>query len=108
MKDISENPLEGRPVICPKCGSVHIEFVTEYHKCIWLRLLVSILVILMGYFLLNYITSAINGANGYDYLRGLIIVAIFYIIFQLSVWLTESKTHVQGVCRDCGNIWLLN
>lgn len=106
-KQMNTNPTYGG-IRCPRCGSSNLEFVTEYHKCIWLRIVVTILVVLLGVFVVRYLTASISGRNGADDMRAILIIAVFYILFQLSVWLTESKTHVQGICRDCGNIWLLN
>lgn len=104
---MNNNQVYG-PVKCPHCGSTHIEFVTEYHKCIWLRLLVAILVVIMSIFLVRYLIAEIGGADSSDEMQRLVIFAVLYVLFQLAVWITESKTHIQGICRDCGNIWLLN
>ena len=48
-------------VRCPRCGSLHIEFVTEYHKCVWLRLIASALIILIGIFAISYLANTILG-----------------------------------------------
>lgn len=107
MEEINTNP-EYKPITCPRCGSRSIEFVTEYHKYIWLRLLSLILGSVCAFFALKYIFGIFfNAANNYDIAYS-ITVGVFYFTFQLLVWLGESKTHVQGVCRDCGNIWLLD
>lgn len=112
MKDINDSMNKSpiyEAVKCPRCGSTHIEFITEYHKHIWLRLLVLILGAVCIIFAIRYSISFIRFENGnFDDLRVVIIVGVFYIIFQLAIWIGESKTHVQGICRDCGNIWLLN
>lgn len=95
-------------VRCPRCGSLHIEFVTEYHKCVWLRLIASALIVLIGIFAISYLADTILGIEDKGDMILLIFTTMSYLLIQVAVYYTESKTHVQGVCRDCGNIWLLN
>ena len=95
-------------VRCPRCGSLHIEFVTEYHKCVWLRLIASALIILIGIFAISYLADTILGIEEKGDMILLIFTTMSYLLIQVAVYYTESKTHVQGICRDCGNIWLLN
>ncbi len=38
----------------------------------------------------------------------LVVLAIALGIFKLARHYVESKTHVQAICRTCGNLWLLN
>ena len=93
---------------CPHCGSTHIEFVTEYHKCIWLRLICSALLTITAILFLSYLASTIIGKDTDGELLLIIFIGISYLLVQAAVFYTESKTHVQGVCRACGHIWLLN
>ncbi len=106
--EINSNPLY-QPILCPQCGSTKIEFVTEYHKHIWLRAITYIPAIIFIIFLIQYIISRINLTfKDYTDLVIAITAAVFYIGLQIAVWFGESKTHIQGVCRDCGYIWQLN
>ena len=100
-------------VVCPKCGSREVAFVTEYHKCIYLRIitlvLAVILIILLRFVcqksIFDFFTSGVVDGSGYFFLFSFGIVILGLII---AIWIAESKTHVQGICRDCGHIWLLN
>lgn len=38
----------------------------------------------------------------------IVIPVIFYYLVKLAIYGIESKTHVQAICKDCGNLWLLN
>lgn len=96
-------------VVCPQCGSKNIEFVTEYHKCILARILSAlffVMAIIAAYFEITDLISNFesNGVSTFT----LILSVFAYFITQCYIVFVESKTHVQGVCRDCGNIWLIN
>ena len=93
-----------RPVVCPQCGSVHFEFVTEYHKCIGLRVIAALLLAVC--IMLAVISFMVSDVNIPPALIAVFLVC--YLLFQVAVWTGESRTHVQGVCRDCGFIWLIN
>lgn len=97
-----------QPILCPHCGSKNIEFITEYHKFIALRIFSIIVAAVFFFSLIAFLdfhrdTDKFNTAFYFMVASG-----ILYCILLLFVWLGESKTHVQGICRDCGNIWLLN
>ena len=93
-----------RPVVCPQCGSVHLEFVTEYHKCIGLRVIAALLLAVC--IMLAVISFMVSDVNIPPALIAVFLVC--YLLFQVAVWTGESRTRVQGVCRDCGFIWLIN
>ncbi len=108
-KSEAQGPSNGgkpvyRPVVCPRCGSVHLEFVSECHKSIGLRV---ISVILLAVCIMLAVASIATPDAIFP--PELIAVFIaFYLLFQIAAWARESRTHVQGVCRDCGFIWLLD
>lgn len=106
-EELKTNP-QYTPVTCPRCGSQRIEFITEYHRYIGIRALAGVAGIIFLIFLIRCIGSSFQVQINISDLAGAIVSAVFYGIFQLAVWLGESKTHVQGICRDCGNIWLLD
>lgn len=97
------------PITCPYCGSREIAFVTEYHKCIGARIF---------FILLTAATIFIAYMNFQDSLRGItpseglialmFILAVFAIFLLIGVFVAESKTHVQAICKNCGTLWLLN
>lgn len=96
---------------CPNCGSVELAFVTEYHRAIGTKIISSILFLIATGTLLSVLISLITKtkteADG-------VFIAIIFICYIMALfcrciaYITESKTHVQAICRDCGNIWLLN
>lgn len=105
------------PITCPDCHSDHYDFVPEYHKCIWLRVIVKILQVLFWasliVALLPLITSLFAGTQPDTQLfvqllfsNGMFIgVGILYAILSLVIYIVESKTHIVAVCRDCGKTW---
>lgn len=95
-------------IICPKCGSKEIAFVTEYHKCLGARISLAITatlfpllcifaIVLLGF----YEARGIIALLGFLFGTGIITSIICIIVI-------ESRTHVQAICRNCGNLWLLN
>ncbi len=106
------SPPEKKPIVCPVCGNVHLAFVTEYHKALLLRV-IRIIVAL--------IPIALFGAEFYSVLikheaatfeSSFIGFLIFFIVAAviLSCFITaiESTTHVKAICKECGNLWLLD
>lgn len=106
------NPMNNNqvyePVKCPHCGSTRIEFLTEYHRCIGLRVICIICAALFVFFFVGHLFSMPTGENREFSIAAMCIAGFFVVAFLIAVWITESKTHIQGICRDCGNIWLLN
>lgn len=111
MEDLN-NPMNTNPVYgqvkCPHCGSTHIEFLTEYHRCIGMRVICIIFAALFVFFIVGYLFSMPTGENREFSIAAMIVSGFFVVAFTIAIWIKESKTHVQAVCRDCGNIWLLN
>ena len=103
-----ENP-EYKPITCPHCGGKNIALITEYHKCVFPKILATLF--LIGAFisawsiLLNQFSDSNN--DGKNILFLLMSIAGYFVV-QCYIFYTESKTHVQGICRDCGKIWLIN
>lgn len=102
-----ESPFPPRenftPIFCSRCGSLNLAFVTEYHKAIGLKILCLLLA--LG------IIGSIVGAILAKEITILIVTFILFFIWlacQIIVYDIESKTHVQCICRDCGNVWLHN
>lgn len=90
------------PITCPRCGSRELAFITEYHKSIRLRisLLFFIAITLLSIFL----------AFKYEdrFLTVCFIGCIFCIVIYGRILYVESKTHTQGICKNCGKIWILD
>lgn len=130
----TQRPFPMRAITCPRCGGTSIEFITEYHKCIWLKFFRNLLLILavasfalyLFLFLQNMtdiiaavvdtieesITNTRNSnelLGAYDiflYISAALVVVSFAM--QTVIYFAERRTHVQGICRSCGNIWRLN
>jgi hypothetical protein len=98
-------PLQAeiRPIVCPHCGSKNLAYVSEYHKSIVGRIFTAIFlflsIVLIGSSMLgnnsntNSIATAFSAAT---------------LLFYVMVLIIESRTHVKAICKDCGNIWLLD
>lgn len=105
------SPTEKKPIICPVCGNVHLAFVTEYHKAIFLRIIRLILTLFtLVLFCSDCYTALIkHEQSSFESLSVVLIILIIAItILSCFVIAIESKTHVQAICKDCGNLWLLN
>lgn len=99
----------GKPICCPQCGSRNLAFVGEYHKCLGLRI--------ASYIILGFLAVLCYG-HLWDFVRGVgsdtmhtfftACFAIAFIVLQIIILVNESKTHAKAICRDCGQIWLLD
>ena len=106
-----ENPRpKFKPITCPHCGSRELAFVTEYHQAVGCRIisgiaaivfLFSVLPTLSNFF--NPGTTAVNDSTGW-----IVVSALVFVTAKLAQYFTESQTHVQSICKDCGHLWLLN
>lgn len=105
------------PIKCTSCHSDHYDFVPEYHKCIWLRVIVKILqVIFWGSLIIALLPTIATIFSGKQIDPNLLIqvlltngiflgVGVLYAVLSLVIYITESKTHIVAVCRDCGKVW---
>ena len=110
-----------RLMCCPHCGNPEPVYITEYHKEIFLRMFCSLLNVIMWFLFLLFIGNTIesfdeifnvislifNGKMPSE-LNLLLVLWLLKIFFKCIIMYRESKTHVQAICRTCGNIWLLN
>lgn len=117
--EMNTNPLH-KPITCPQCGRREIAFVTEYHKCIGLRiarnacliLSISILYLLFSPAVLCVAGSAAGSSTNYFRPGAIYVIPILLIlaaiITSIFIYIIERKTHIQAICRDCGHLWLVN
>ena len=102
MSYLQEQP-QRRNLRCPHCHFDDLAFVTEYHRARLLRFLEIVFL---------FISVAVLTVNIVDikasYLEVLPVPAILWLFFYIIRCNVESKTHVQAICRVCGEIWLLN
>ena len=93
-----------KPITCPHCRSKELAFVTEYHKAIGTRIaFIFIMGIALFCLFSTFGDNKIFGGIIYAVIFGLIAFIVY-----ICVLLEESKTHVQGICKNCGHLWLLN
>ena len=124
-----------KPITCPRCGSKEIAFVSEYHKAWGLRIikfiLIAIIIGLLISMLPNLLEKISTQAESYGVIDNiqsgsgtpsniektnpinnkiafLIISALGLFCVETTIQRTESKTHIQCICKDCGNHWLHN
>ena len=108
------------PIFCPCCRSLRVEFVTEYHQALGLRFLRKVLRFFLYAFLIFFVLNllplasfneelikAVMKEESFSLLM-IVLLAIGSSICSLMIFLTESKTHIKAICRDCGNLWNLN
>ena len=88
------------PITCPRCHSRELAFVTEYHKAIGTRI---VFFFLLAITLFCFFSSLQEGGLVVAIVLGLVAFVVY-----ICVLLEESKTHVQGICKNCGHLWLLN
>lgn len=108
---MSDNPTPTlKPITCPHCGSRELAFVTEYHLSIGCRIVAAIASIVFFCCILPSLSSLFNPNTNAsnDSTGGLVISALVFSIAKLAQYLTESQTHVQAICKNCGHLWLLN
>ena len=87
-------------IVCPICGNEEIAFVSENHKCIGARI-----------FQLALIITALIIATHYNWkLKSTgyitLVFSIPILIIQAYIYCTESRSHVQCICKDYGYVWL--
>ena len=128
MSYLEEKPIR-RNLRCPHCKGDDLAFVTEYHRADLARSCRFFVRVLLVFFILAFLTHletvlAKNMVQAFfalfdsntsteqvQYGTFIPIIIIFGIIsFSLSCYIAyvERRTHVQAICRVCGNLWLLN
>lgn len=95
------------PIKCPHCGSLKLEFVSESHKCGVLRFITAIVLVIIAYTTMDTLISIFLDPENVHFEPWFFFI-IVYAVLKIIIDAKESRTHVQGICRDCGLIWLLN
>lgn len=107
---VSNTTTKRKALRCPVCGGIDLAFVTEYHKASGAAMMAKIC---KGFSIVALVAAAWdlfqqNTENIDSYLLVAILFGIGNLIFDAIKRSTESKTHVQAICKDCGHLWLLN
>ena len=104
MSYLEEKPIR-RNLRCPHCKSDDLAFVTEYHQANALRFFEMLCIAILIFTVISNLPdlSKINSM-----LSVLLLTSISWLIFHAARCFVESKTHVQAICRVCGELWLLN
>lgn len=99
--------MQTTPIKCPHCGSLKLEFVSEIHKCAILRFFAGVVLLIIAFLTMDTLVSIFLNPEKVNVMAWMFFVVI-YAILKMIIGAKESKSHVQGICRDCGTIWLLN
>ena len=89
-----------KPIVCPHCKSKELAFVTEAHKAIVARVF-ELLCIFFGFVVILGSWNDLEGAT-----FTLLYLSISVLLLRIYIFYAESKTHVQCICKECGNVWL--
>lgn len=92
--------MQMQTIICPICGNEEIAFVSENHKCIGVRIFQLVLIII-ALTIATYCKWKLK-STGYIAL----VFSIPMLITQAYIYCTESRSHVQCICKECGYVWL--
>lgn len=105
IRQNKSNDLPIKPIICPRCKSKEINTITEYHKSLLCRTIKTILLIIITWIVFSNIKNILAGEiSNIAYLFFVLIPAFF--LTEIAQQIIESKTHIQCICKDCGNHWL--
>ncbi len=127
MSYFEEKPIR-RNLRCPHCHCDDLAFVTEYHKADFARSCRFFVRVLLLFFIFAFLAhlEAVLAKNMIQAFFALfdsnisteqvqygfipIIIVLGIISFSLSCYIAyvERRTHVQAICRVCGELWLLN
>lgn len=113
-EQLLEKPL---PVVhtlrCPHCCGNNLAFITEYHKSVFGRLFARIFLAIVIFLLfdsgITYLGELLTESDPeFQNIGALLVFALLYVCSTIIYSVTESKTHIQAICKDCGNHWLMN
>ena len=97
------------PVHCPRCKSRNVKFLTEYHKCLWLRffsglfLIAAVTLCFLG--IAASLSTKKSSGTPAEYEFGALCAVASLVFYTIRLY-RESKTHIQCVCPDCGAVWI--
>ena len=128
MSYLEEKPIR-RNLRCPHCHCDDLAFVTEYHKADLARFLRFLVRVALFFFICLFLLhiATILGKNTTQtffslfssnviteqiqfgsYVPFIIIFGLISFLLSSYITYTERRTHVQAICRVCGELWLLN
>ena len=113
MENLPTYQPQIQPITCPRCGSRELAFVTEYHKALFAKALSVVLILCIVFTFLfqdfeNIFYIIDNSKKNSPNILPYIIYIIFLAFIKIFEYITESRTHIQVICKDCGNQWLFN
>lgn len=96
-------------ICCPVCGCRELAFVAEYRREIGLRIardiaLLGVLAMLIKDFVDIFQMKASSWGDGW-FVAGIITLGLLALYLHIRILITESQSHVQAICRDCGFSW---
>ncbi|HIZ24947.1 MAG TPA: hypothetical protein H9812_05710 [Candidatus Gallimonas intestinigallinarum] len=103
----NENKQSHKAIVCPRCKSERIEFISHYYKRIGARIAQDLFIIALVVLLVIFCFSYENGPY-YEFLGWGIVCFSIVIMLHVGILVSESHMHAKAICRDCGYIWLLD
>jgi len=97
-----------KPITCPICGSKEIAFIPEFHKCILLRIIRTVLIIALITISIFYLPHIFANKTNQTLIIIEIVVLLVFLGIDALIKINEEKSHIKGICRNCGNIWLID
>ncbi len=91
---------------CPKCGSTQIKFNKNSHKIIILAKIILVICVCISIVLVSYgsTRSVLDTSAGIFMGIGASFAAIAVGI-AIFIFIKDSKSTTQAICKDCGEIW---
>ena len=94
------------PIKCKNCSSKNIAIISEFHKEWGLRILNTFFKNLLFFISAFTIWNTIKNKQLSTGILAIIVLALVIFIINTYIIISESKSHVQIVCKDCGHVWL--
>lgn len=94
------------PIVCSVCGSKEIAIIAEIHKCIFARIVAGLLLTVAIVIAFIGFKNTLTGGR-INLILVIIFAALSFVVY-ISVWIQESRSHSKAICRDCGNIWMID
>lgn len=111
-KTVPKATTKRKALRCPICGGIDLAFVTDYHKAKWPPIIKAFLTFALILIIAIRTTHFIFVEFTFESLIGLIIlVGLLWfgtMVCDLVKINIESRTHIRGICRDCGKLWYVD
>lgn len=111
-----QNVRRFQPIFCPVCGSRNIAFTEEIRKSLGRLIIPALIAIYFIAFIIQFpaeetflnVRETLSKIYSAGFMTFTLIIIILILVTKLNIWNTERKSHAKAICRDCGNLWLLD